>query len=185
MRGNESGYLLLARAGFRARFRRRKPTLTTSILAKMTLPAFQTAARYYGPNDLRVEAVALQPPQPNAVTVAIAACGICGSDLHHVAGGPPGNAEDFIEPISGERGPCVLGHEFSGTVVALGTDVARLVAEKKCNLALGTRVVAEAMWYCGECVECMQGITNMCRNGQYVFFPSDTSLLPVGADVQS
>ena len=63
-------------------------------------------------------------------------CGICGTDLHEYLEGPI-----FIppaghpHPISGESAPVVIGHEFSGTVIALGEGVT--------DLTVGENVVVE------------------------------------------
>lgn len=68
----------------------------------------------HGPNDVRIVEVAKPEPGPKDALVRVAACGICGSDLHYVAMGGL--------PIPG-GGPMPLGHEFSGVVEALGRDV--------------------------------------------------------------
>ena len=52
-------------------------------------------------------------PGPGQILVKVARCGICGSDLAMT---------DTLSPVSFDSG-CVPGHEFSGEVVALGTDV--------------------------------------------------------------
>jgi threonine dehydrogenase-like Zn-dependent dehydrogenase len=63
-------------------------------------------ARVHGPNDVRIDEVAVPEPGPNDVVVRVEACGICGSDL----GGP------VSEPMP-------LGHEFAGTVDRVGAAV--------------------------------------------------------------
>jgi len=70
--------------------------------------------RLYGPNDVRIEQVAIPSPGPRDVLVRIAACGICGSDLGYIAkGGLIGPSEN----------PLALGHEFAGTLEAVGSEV--------------------------------------------------------------
>src|SRR3954462_4053767 len=59
---------------------------------------------------LVVEQVPVPEPGPGDVLLRISHCGICGTDLHWVSGRPA-------------HGPIVLGHEYSGVVVALGRDV--------------------------------------------------------------
>lgn len=87
------------------------------------------AARFYGKRDVRVENVP-EPDKsrlgPHEVLVKNRYCGICGTDLHEYAAGPI-----FIptepHPYTGAKLPQVLGHEYGGTVVAMGsavTDVA-------------------------------------------------------------
>ena len=72
-----------------------------------------TAARLHGSKDVRVEQVeAPKPPGVGEVSLRVDAVGICGSDLHTYADARIGNT-DF-------RSPLVLGHEFMGTIEALG-----------------------------------------------------------------
>lgn len=86
------------------------------------------AARFHAARDLRVEDVPEPELRPGAVMVDIAWCGICGSDLHEYLVGPnfiprPGHPH----PISGEEPPIIMGHEFSGTISAVGDGVIDLV----------------------------------------------------------
>ena len=84
------------------------------------------AARFYAKGDVRVEDI--QKPtllEPDEVLVRNKFCGICGSDLHEFADGP-----HFISPtpnsFSGASIPQILGHEFSGEIEAVGSDVKHL-----------------------------------------------------------
>lgn len=91
-------------------------------------------------------------PKAGEVLVKVDYVGICGSDLHYYETGRIG---DFIvEP------PFVLGHEASGTVVALGEGVT--------EPAVGTRVTMEPNVTCGECEFCRSGKYNLCPD--VVFF---------------
>lgn len=82
------------------------------------------AARYYDRGDIRIEDIEEPELRPGTVAIDVAWCGICGTDLHEYLEGPI-----FIppaghpHPISGESAPVTLGHEFSGTVSALGEGV--------------------------------------------------------------
>lgn len=75
--------------------------------------------------------------------VEVAACGLCGTDLHILQG-------EFAPTL-----PVVPGHEFAGTVVALGSDVT--------SLAAGDRVAVDPSLYCFECRYCRLGHNNMCE----------------------
>jgi len=77
------------------------------------------------------------------IVVKIHRCGICGSDLHMTSG----EGSNFAAP-------CVLGHEFSGEVVALGAGAHRLV--------IGDRVAAMPLMSCGHCAACLSGAPNRC-----------------------
>ena len=83
-------------------------------------------------------------PQPDQVLLQIAACGICGSDLHMT--------EDPVTFGIGQG--MVLGHEFAGTVVARGADVT--------TLAEGDRVAVAPMFGCGHCAACLSGDPAWC-----------------------
>lgn len=103
---------------------------------------------FHAPYDVRVEEVcdpAIE--QPGDVVVEVEVAGICGSDLHPYRGHEKG-----IE--SGT----VMGHEFVGTVTALGDGVP--------GLTLGDRVVAPFTTSCGRCPACSAGLTSRCEVGQ-------------------
>ncbi|KAG5352462.1 hypothetical protein C0989_002172 [Termitomyces sp. Mn162] len=81
------------------------------------------AARYYGPGDIRVEDIAEPVASNGQVKVKIAWNGICGSDLHAYLSPIPIYANSVPNELTGETAPVTLGHEFSGTIVALGPGV--------------------------------------------------------------
>ena len=86
---------------------------------------------------------------PQEVLVQVAACGICGSDVHGFDG------------TSGRRiPPLVMGHEAAGTIAAIGSQVV--------EFAIGDRVTFDSTIYCGKCAFCRQGETNLCDNRQVV-----------------
>ena len=77
------------------------------------------------------------------VRIRIAACGICGSDVHGYTG------------ATGRRiPPLVMGHEAAGTVDTLGAGVA--------DLAPGDRVVLDSTVFCGACAHCRADAENLC-----------------------
>jgi (R,R)-butanediol dehydrogenase/meso-butanediol dehydrogenase/diacetyl reductase len=85
------------------------------------------AAVWHKARDLRVETVPVPKiTDPHAVKVQVAACGICGSDLHEYAAGPIFIPVDAPHPISGETAPIVMGHEFAGEVIEVGDKVSRV-----------------------------------------------------------
>src|SRR6202020_2116358 len=91
----------------------------------------------------------LPAPSPGAgeVLIQVAACGICGSDVH----GYDGSSGRRIPPI-------VMGHEAAGTIAAIGAKVT--------NLAEGDRVTFDSTVYCGVCPPCRRGNINLCDNRQ-------------------
>jgi 2-desacetyl-2-hydroxyethyl bacteriochlorophyllide A dehydrogenase len=91
-----------------------------------------------------VESIPDPTPGPREVVVAVAACGICGTDLHIADG-------EFAPTL-----PVVPGHEFAGEVVALGSDVD--------ELRVGDRVAVDPSLYCHECYFCRRGRDNLCES---------------------
>lgn len=85
------------------------------------------AAVWYAAKDLRVEQAEVPSIRdPHEVKVKVAACGICGSDLHEYAAGPIFIPVDAPHPISGDKAPIIMGHEFAGEVVEVGDKVTRV-----------------------------------------------------------
>ncbi len=104
------------------------------------------AAVVTAPGDWAVLDIADPVPGPGEVVVEVERCGICGTDLHVV----DGDAGSLAYPV-------IPGHEFSAHVVALGAGVT--------HPALGTFVVVDPMVFCGHCVQCRSGWTNLCVTG--------------------
>ena len=101
---------------------------------------------WHGTNDVRVDTV----PDPKILTtrdavIQVTSTAICGSDLHLLNG--------FIPTM--ESGD-ILGHEFMGDVVAVGTDVP--------NLKKGDRVVVPFTIACGACWFCRATLFSACDN---------------------
>jgi len=112
------------------------------------------AAVWYGAMDVRVEDVPVKPPGPREVTIEVAYCGICGSDLHEYADGPHAIPAGAPHPESGVAAPLILGHEFCGTVTRVGDGVTAVVP--------GDRVAVEPNYRCGRCTACRDGDYHVC-----------------------
>jgi L-iditol 2-dehydrogenase len=96
-----------------------------------------------GAGPLELQEVVEPEAGPGEVLLEIGAAGICGSDLHIVAGEYPCNP------------PVILGHEFAGTIVSLGEGVT--------GWRIGDRVTS--MPYaitCGACAYCRSGEFGLC-----------------------
>jgi (R,R)-butanediol dehydrogenase/meso-butanediol dehydrogenase/diacetyl reductase len=115
------------------------------------------AAVYHGRRDVRVGDVP-EPPEPaeGEVMLEVSTGSLCGTDLGEFLHGPKMIPLTTRSPASGHLGPVIIGHEFAGRVVAHGTGVD--------SLGVGTRVVAGAASWCGECRWCRQGRVNLCRD---------------------
>ena len=112
------------------------------------------AARYHGRGDIRVESIDESDLGSDQIRVDVDSCGICGSDLHEYAAGPIFIPEGEPHPVSGEVAPVTMGHEFSGTVSAVGADVT--------DLDVGDPVAINPILYCGECRQCREGNYHIC-----------------------
>ena len=112
------------------------------------------SAIYPGPHDVRIEDVPEPEPGPGQVKLRVAHNGVCGSDLHEYF-----SAATFIptepHPQTGVSAPVTLGHEFSGTVVAVGEGVTDVV--------VGDRAAVRPTYACGTCGSCRAGAPNTCR----------------------
>lgn len=86
-------------------------------------------------------------PARDEILMRVAACGICGSDVH----GYDGSSGRRIPPI-------VMGHEAAGTIEAAG--------ELVTGLAVGDRVTVDSTVYCGACGNCLRGDINLCDRRQ-------------------
>ncbi|WP_433958241.1 2,3-butanediol dehydrogenase [Cytobacillus horneckiae] len=114
------------------------------------------AAVWHGIKDLRVEEVNEPKVASNQIKVKVEWAGICGSDLHAYLHGLSMNAH----PITGEKPPFALGHEFSGTIVEVGEGITRH--------QVGERVAIEPLIYCGDCYACKRGFYNQCSQVGFV-----------------
>jgi L-iditol 2-dehydrogenase len=108
------------------------------------------AAVLRGWNDLAVEEVDIPEPGPGEVLLRVRACGLCGTDLKMVQGA-------FQQRGWPPSLPFVMGHEWSGEVVAIGEGLDGL------ELLPGDQVVAENHVGCGRCSMCRRGRYNLCE----------------------
>jgi len=98
-------------------------------------------------NHLEITDTPQPQPSPDEVLIEVAACGICGSDVH----GFDGSTGRRIPPL-------VMGHEAAGRIAALGANVK--------NFKIGERVTFDSTVYCGACPNCQRGDINLCDNRQ-------------------
>jgi S-(hydroxymethyl)glutathione dehydrogenase/alcohol dehydrogenase len=106
------------------------------------------AAVWAGPGDeLRLERIPVPEPRQGEALVKITSCGVCHTDLHVMRG-------EVAFPS-----PAVLGHEISGTVVALGPDT-----PAGNGVEVGRKVVGAFIMPCGTCRECERGRDDLCLN---------------------
>ncbi len=104
------------------------------------------AAVIYGPRDIRLETVEDPSIRGDEILLKVKACGICGSDIHIYKMGA----------MSASPNSRILGHEFSGEIVELGSGIE--------GLKVGDRVLGTGRRNCGRCYWCQRGQTHMCPN---------------------
>ncbi len=121
-------------------------------LARPLIPETMRAWALFGPGDLRPVTKPVPAPGHAEVLIKIEAVAICGTDIEIYRKGLPA----MIEGGSPFNGRHVIGHEYVGTVVALGASVD--------EFAIGDRVVVEIHAGCGRCERCRHGMYTSCLN---------------------
>ena len=123
------------------------------------------AVAWFGKSDVRVEDV----PEPQIVNprdaiIQVTLTAICGSDLHLYDGYNP-----TMKPGD------ILGHEFMGEVVEVGSEVR--------NLKAGDRVVVPFPISCGECYFCQRGQYSLCDNTNPNAWMAEAMLGPMFSEI--
>jgi len=117
------------------------------------------AARMYGYREpLRVEEAPMPEPGPGQILVKVAACGVCRSDYQLLDG-------YFRDPFPLEF-PYIPGHEVTGRVAGLGSDVPKTVGYSE-----GDMVAVSPSWGDGTCRQCREGNEQLCSgSGRWLGF---------------
>lgn len=103
---------------------------------------------YEGPSVMNVREADIPVPGEGEALIRVAYSGICGSEL-----------SGFLGHNSLRKPPMIFGHEFSGTISALGEGRAEMD-----GLAVGDRVTANPLVTCGRCEACLEGMQQLCAN---------------------
>jgi erythritol/L-threitol dehydrogenase len=153
------------------------------------LPKTMSAVVCHAAEDYRLEERPVPRPGAGEVVIKVDACGICASDIKCFTGaalfwGDANRAGYCTAPIT-------PGHEFVGTVAALGDG-----ASEKYGLELGERAISEQIVPCWQCRYCRRGQYHLCvrhdiygfhgPNGgfaQYMLFPAEALNYKVPSDV--
>lgn len=107
------------------------------------------AALITGKGEVKIDEVPEPVPGKTGVVVDIQLCGICGTDIHAYQSGAPYN-------------PAICGHEWTGTLSAVGDGVPSLAGASS-ELSEGDRVVVAVPPACGSCNACQAGQTDRCQ----------------------
>src|SRR2546423_1244047 len=142
------------------------------------------AAALRGSKRMDVVELADVEPAAGEVTLRVAYCGICGSDMHEYESENPMRVLGVMQPV--------MGHEFSGTILAVGDGVT--------SVRVGQVATGNPGAGCGACAYCDAGRENLCRAGsmggvgytragayaEYVVMPErSVVVLPERSDLQS
>ena len=100
------------------------------------------------PNEISLVERDVPEPGPGELMIHVMASGICGTDLHIYRGEYMG------------KYPVIPGHEFSGVVAAIGSQITRF--------SVGDRVAVEPNIACDNCVNCLNNRQNFCLNWQAI-----------------
>ncbi|MEX2327781.1 MAG: Zn-dependent alcohol dehydrogenase, partial [Pseudomonadales bacterium] len=95
---------------------------------------------------LEIEEVSISKPKAREVLIRTSAAGVCHSDLH------------FMEGLYPTQTPIVLGHESSGIVEAVGSDVTYVKP--------GDHVITCLSVFCGHCEMCLTGHMSLCQSAE-------------------
>jgi L-iditol 2-dehydrogenase len=112
------------------------------------------AAVYHSPGDIRVEERPQPAPSAGNLILEVSCCAICGTDLKLATVGNP-----RCHP------PRIIGHEFVGRAVHVGSEVA--------GFAPGDRVTLATTLACGACPYCALGLGNLCPNSKPISYDFD------------
>ncbi|HEY5454087.1 MAG TPA: alcohol dehydrogenase catalytic domain-containing protein [Acidothermaceae bacterium] len=116
------------------------------------------ALTYIGPGQIEVSDVTDVEPAPGEVQVEVAFTGICGTDLHIFHG-------DMDARVTT---PAIIGHEMSGRVAAIGSDVT--------GWSVGDRVTVMPLDWCGSCPACLAGHSHVCHKLKFIGIDAPGSL---------
>ena len=109
---------------------------------------------YSGAQDVRVEEKSLPEIAPGEVLIKVAYVGVCGSDMNIYQG---------VHPRA--KAPLVMGHEFSGTIVAGHP-----------TLPKGTPVTVYPLLSCGHCEPCLNGYAHVCNTLKLIGIDCDGAM---------
>src|SRR5690625_3750903 len=100
-------------------------------------------------NVMKVEMAEVPQIASNEVLIQVQAVGICGSEI-----------EGYLGHNSLRVPPLIMGHEFSGDVVKIGSNVQ--------GVAINDRVVINPLLSCGTCHSCQKGLHNLCPSRELI-----------------
>ena len=116
------------------------------------IPEVQKSWVLADPGELNLVEKPVPSPKQSEVLVRIDAIAVCGTDIEVIYNGPPALVEGGL-PFNKNWTP---GHEYMGTIVALGPGVD--------EYSIGDRITVEIHAGCGQCKRCREGMYTSCHN---------------------
>ncbi|KIW68283.1 hypothetical protein PV04_04240 [Phialophora macrospora] len=123
------------------------------------------ALRFHDRADIRLDDVAPLSCGSDEIRIRTAFCGVCGTDLKEYTSGPimvPGPG--ILRGQTGAKLPVILGHEFSGTVIEVGTSVSNIKGGDKITVMPN---LSDAQFGTPRCSMCESGKPNLCTMTAY------------------
>ncbi|MBK5200684.1 MAG: alcohol dehydrogenase catalytic domain-containing protein [Spirochaetaceae bacterium] len=105
------------------------------------------ALYYMGPKNLKMDDIDIPKNSSKQYLIKVVSCGICGSDF-----------EGYLGKTGRRTPPMIMGHEFSGTIESLPTEI-------NPKYSIGQKVIVFPKPFCGECELCKKGLVNVCPEG--------------------
>jgi len=142
-----------------------RPGYRVSEWEEKTGKAIEGAQVWRNPK-LELKEVPTPKAGPGQLVLRVKACGVCGSDVHFYET----DDEGYILYPGLTKFPVIIGHEFSGEVVEVGS------GPETANFKVGDRVTCEEMVWCGHCRPCRDGFPNHCQNLEEIGFTIDGAM---------
>jgi L-iditol 2-dehydrogenase len=111
---------------------------------------------------IEIRDVAVQRPAPHEVVVRVEAVGLCGTDLHIVAGHANYNTDDHGHVLPLSVSPQILGHEIAGVIEEVGRDVSDVAPGDRVIVDQGRTCVSERLPT--HCEYCRSGDSHQCEH---------------------
>jgi threonine dehydrogenase-like Zn-dependent dehydrogenase len=124
-----------------------------------SVPAVMTALVWEAPCEMNLRSMPVPQIGPDEALVQVAYAGICGSELS----GYLGHNALRVPPL-------VMGHEFSGRIAAVGSQVGAgsPSGRESSSLQPGRMVTVNPMVYCGACEYCVRGENHLCARRRLI-----------------
>ena len=117
------------------------------MVKSVNIPKTMRAAVLTARNKIEIKELKIPAPGPGEVLIKVASCAVCSTDI---------SLMDHAAPGQPDYGRFIPGHEYSGTIAALGEAVD--------EVAVGDRVAVEVHYGCGRCSNCRNGNYTSCLN---------------------